>query len=76
MALINQATKELQVKVVYDGPVPAPIVKGARIAKLVVSSPGVDSREFPLIAGADVARLGAFGRIGMAIRYLIWGPTG
>lgn len=76
MTLPRKERRKLKVKVVYDGPVTAPIVKGARIAKLVVSSPGIENREFPLIAGADVPRLGAFGRIGMAIRYLIWGPTG
>ena len=44
----------LQVKVVYDGPIPAPITKGDRIATLQVTAPGMPAEEAPLVAGADV----------------------
>ena len=64
----------LKVKAVYEGPVPAPIVRGSRIANLVVTAPGFETVEVPLVAGADVARVGMFGRLGAAISYMLWGP--
>jgi D-alanyl-D-alanine carboxypeptidase (penicillin-binding protein 5/6) len=65
---------DLKVAAVYDNPLPAPIRKGTPVGRLVISGPGIEAREVALVAGADVARLGAFGRIGAAISYLIWGP--
>lgn len=66
----------MKVAVSYRGPLPAPIAKGARLAKLVVSAPDVESVEIPLVAGADVERLGFFGRMKAAFKYTLWGETG
>ena len=74
ITLPRAARPGLRVKVVYEGPVPAPIVKGTRIAKLMVAAPRFETLEVPLLAGANVDRAGAFGRIGAAISYLLWGP--
>ncbi len=65
----------MQVKMVYDGPIAAPIEKGARIATLTVTAPGVETLEVPLVAGADVGKLGPLRRIGAAIGYMVWGAT-
>ncbi len=46
----------------YDLPVTAPVLRGARLGQLTVSGPGVPELEVPLLAGADVARLGLPGR--------------
>ncbi len=73
ITLPRASRPELKVKVVYDGPVPAPIARGTKIADLVVTAPEFETVEVPLVAGADVARAGAFGRIGTAISYLLWG---
>lgn len=63
----------LTVAAVYEGPVPAPIQKGDRIATLVVGVPGHTPLEFPLVAGADVAAAGFFGRVSTALGQLIQG---
>ena len=76
VSLPRTSRRGLKVKVVYDGPVPAPIEKGAQIAKLMVTAPGFDTLEVPLLAGADVDRIGVFGRLGAAIGYMIWGAGG
>lgn len=73
VTLPRKSRRKLKVKVVYTGPVPAPIAKGTPVAKLVISGPGVEKREVPLVAGQDVPRLGPIGRLGMAIKYMIWG---
>ena len=59
------------VKVVYDGPIKAPIKRGAPIATLVVSVPGMPSTRIPLVAAENVDEAGFFGRIGSAFRTLI-----
>lgn len=76
ITLQRRLRPKLEVKVVYTGPVPAPIAKGETIARLVASAPEFETLEVPLVAGADVEALNAFGRIGAAIRYLLWGSSG
>jgi len=51
-----------KVTLAYDSPVPAPVQRGTRLGQLSVSGPGVPELEVPLLAGADVARLGLPGR--------------
>ncbi|HEX8485009.1 D-alanyl-D-alanine carboxypeptidase family protein [Sphingomonas sp.] len=56
------AVPEMSAKVVYDGPVKAPIKAGDHIADLVVSSPDMPEQRLPLVAESDVAEAGFFGR--------------
>ncbi len=63
----------MQVAVVYDSPIPAPIPAGQEIAKLRVSWPGGVPVEVPLQAGAEVEQLGPFGRIFASIKFLVLG---
>ena len=53
---------ELAAKVVYQGPLKAPIKAGQHVADLVVSSPDVPEQRLPLVAAADVGEAGFFGR--------------
>jgi D-alanyl-D-alanine carboxypeptidase (penicillin-binding protein 5/6) len=63
----------MKVVVKYQGPVSTPIVKGQQIATLEVSGPGFETIGRPLYAVEDVGRLAFFGRIGSAIRFIIFG---
>lgn len=71
--LVRQGIKDVKVSVVYDGPVAAPIRKGQQIATLRVSAPNMAPAELPLLAGADVERLGFFGRLAAAAKDTLWG---
>lgn len=51
----------LQLRVVYDGPIKAPIKAGQHIADLVVSSADIPEQRLPLLADKDVPRAGFFG---------------
>ena len=73
ISLPRASRRGLKAKVVYEGPVPAPIVEGSKIARLVVTAPDFKTVEVPLVAGADVAQVGVFGRLGAAIGYMVWG---
>ena len=73
VTLPRKARPEMTVRVVYDGPIPAPIRQGAELAKLVVGAPGMKDVEVPLYAGAAVGRLGPAGRVVATLRHLLWG---
>jgi len=66
----------MKVTVKYTNPIPAPIQAGAELARLVIEAPGEETLEVPLIAGGDVKRLGLFGRLGTAFKYILWGSSG
>ncbi|MBL6946950.1 MAG: D-alanyl-D-alanine carboxypeptidase [Rhodospirillales bacterium] len=74
--LPRKARRQMKVMAKFEGPIPAPIAKGDKLATLVVSAPGVDIIEVPLVAGADVGQLGLFGRLGAALKHLLWGAAG
>jgi D-alanyl-D-alanine carboxypeptidase (penicillin-binding protein 5/6) len=76
VTLPKKLRPQMQVKVEYTGPVPAPVAKGATIGKVIVTTPGWDSAERPLLAGDSVDRLGLFGRLGAAVRNVLWGSSG
>lgn len=75
VTLRRVARASMVVKVVYDGPVPAPIKAGDRIASLEISGPDMPTVIVPLVAGADVDRQGFFGRIFTSLGYLIGGDA-
>jgi dTMP kinase len=57
------ASGDITVKVVYNGPIKAPIAKGQEIAQLIVSTADTDPQIMPLVAGEAVAEAGFFGRL-------------
>ncbi|MEW5729096.1 MAG: D-alanyl-D-alanine carboxypeptidase, partial [Pseudomonadota bacterium] len=76
VTLPRKARRDMKVTAVYNGPIAAPVKKGETVGKLVITAPGVETMELPLVAGADVARLGFMGRITTAIQHILWGPKG
>ncbi|HEX6374325.1 MAG TPA: D-alanyl-D-alanine carboxypeptidase family protein [Allosphingosinicella sp.] len=57
------AAANIRVRVVYDGPIKAPIAKGQHVADLVVSTPDTPPQTMPLVAAEAVGEAGFFGRI-------------
>ncbi|MEX0582767.1 MAG: D-alanyl-D-alanine carboxypeptidase family protein [Sneathiella sp.] len=75
VTLSRQARKSMIVKVVYNEPIPAPIIKGTPVAQLVVSGPEMETVSVPLIAMEDIAQPGTFKRLTSAVEYLLFGPS-
>jgi D-alanyl-D-alanine carboxypeptidase (penicillin-binding protein 5/6) len=75
VSLTAEGRRELEVKLVYDGPIPAPVVGGSALAQVQVSAPGLPTRRIPLVAGSAVQAASLFGRVTSALGYLIWGPS-
>jgi D-alanyl-D-alanine carboxypeptidase (penicillin-binding protein 5/6) len=63
LTLPRQWRRNLQVRVRFDAPVPAPVSKGQGIGTLMIGGQGVPEMTVPLIAGADVDKLGLLPRI-------------
>jgi D-alanyl-D-alanine carboxypeptidase (penicillin-binding protein 5/6) len=63
LTLPRQWRRGLQATVRYEAPVTAPVSKGQELGRLLVSGQGVPEMDVPLIAGADVDRLGLIPRI-------------
>lgn len=76
ITLPRKSRKKMKVSVSFSGPIPAPISKGAEIAKLTITAPGREAMEIPLIAGSDVEQLGLIGRLGAAFESIVWGNSG
>lgn len=62
VALPSGAVPAMSAKVVYQGPLKAPIKAGAHVADLVITSPGLPVQTLPLVADKDVEQAGFFGR--------------
>jgi D-alanyl-D-alanine carboxypeptidase (penicillin-binding protein 5/6) len=76
LTLHKKARREMKVTVNYSSPIPAPVKKGDRIATLMVITPGEINVEVPLLAAADVKRLGLVGRVIAAFKHVLWGSSG
>jgi serine-type D-Ala-D-Ala carboxypeptidase (penicillin-binding protein 5/6) len=71
----RKSRKDMKVTITYDQPVAAPIKKGQQLGKVAVHVPEMQPIEMPLIAAADVERMGPFGRIATVAGHLIWGSS-
>ena len=58
---------EVKGRVVYSGPLKAPIAQGQTVARLVVDAGDGTTQTLPLVAGAAVSEAGFFGRLWMGL---------
>lgn len=73
VAVLNGTTPVLNAKVVYNGPIQAPIRKGQHVADLIVSAPDMPAQTLPLVAENDVGEAGFFGRAWAGLMSLFGG---
>ena len=67
--------RHLTVSLEYDGPVKAPIDKGAMIANIVVSNKDEVIKKLPLYASEDLKKVNFFKSLLTSLNYLIWGDV-
>jgi D-alanyl-D-alanine carboxypeptidase (penicillin-binding protein 5/6) len=65
------AVPAFSAKVVYKGPIKAPIKAGDKIAELVITSADTPEQRLPLVADKDVGEAGFFGRAWAGLTSLI-----
>ena len=61
---------KITARVVYKGPVEAPIEAGQTIAKLVLDIPDMGERSFPLVAAKSIDRGGFLARVNASAQIL------
>jgi len=76
ITLTRQARESLEVRVVYDSPIPAPIQAGQVIGQIEMTVADQPTRVMPLVAAEAVPRAGVLGRMTGTLEYLIWGMPG
>ena len=67
--------KKLKAKVIYDGPIEAPIKKGQEVAKLLITYDQEKIGEYSLMALKDVKKVNIFSRLMKSLNYLVWGDV-
>jgi len=72
LTLPANAEEAAKFKLVYTGPVPAPVQKGQHIADLVVTLEGHESQAVPLVAAEDVPKLSGFRKAWATLNYLVF----
>jgi D-alanyl-D-alanine carboxypeptidase (penicillin-binding protein 5/6) len=73
LTLARRARRDLRVSLAYTTPITAPVVAGQPIAEMRIEAPGAAPLDVPLVAANGVDRLGTFGRLSAALKYLLWG---
>ena len=73
VTLRRSLRSDLSVVAQVEEPVRAPIATGDRLGKLIVTAPGSPAIELPLLAGADVAEKGFFGRVAANAGQILFG---
>jgi D-alanyl-D-alanine carboxypeptidase (penicillin-binding protein 5/6) len=75
VAVTSPVGQPVQPRVVarFEGPIAAPIAKGAKLGSVALTMPDGRVMEHPLEAGADVPRLGAFGRVAALLKHYLFG---
>ena len=77
MTLSKRQRRGMKVTVEYSSPIPAPIAKGQPVATMTITAPTMEPRVVELVAGEDVAAVNGFGKLGAALKYMLFGamPT-
>ena len=67
--------RNLETKIIYNGPVEAPIKNGDKIAKLIINYEGKLMSEHDLLSSENINKKNIISRIWKSINYLIWGDV-
>ncbi len=67
--------KKLEAKIIYTGPIKAPIKKDDLVAKLIINYDGNFLSEHDILASEDIKKKNIISRIIKSINYLIWGDV-
>lgn len=62
---------EPRMRIAYNGPLKAPLAKGAEVAQLVVTTPDGTVQRMPLVTAEAVEEAGFFGRLWLGLKQLV-----
>ena len=67
--------RHLTVSLGYEGPIPAPIDEGAKIANIIISKKNEVINKIPLYAAENIKKVNFFKSLLTSLNYLIWGDV-
>ena len=67
--------RHLNVSIEYEGPIAAPIEKGAKVAEIIVMNKDKIIKKMPLYAAEDLKKVNFFKSLLTSLNYLIWGDV-
>ena len=67
--------RHLNVSIVYEGPIAAPIEKGSKVAEIIVMNKDKIIKKMPLYAAEDLKKVNFFKSLLTSLNYLIWGDV-
>ena len=73
LTLSKRQRSGMKVTISYSGPIPAPIVKGQPVAVMTITAPTMEPKTVELVAGDDVTAISGFGKLGAALKYMLFG---
>ena len=65
--------EKAKIAIEYDRPIPAPVVRGTTLGRVTVTGTSMPDLNLPLLAGADVPRLGLAGRAVAVLSRMVGG---
>ncbi len=71
----RKALDSATAKIVYQGPIKAPVQVDEQVALLQIEIPGMPIQEYPLYAAESVKRIGFFGKVSIGLRALLTPPS-
>lgn len=69
----RSARANLEARLIYNGPIPAPVTKGQRVGDIILAAPGITPIRLELIAGEEVPKLGRLGAVLTGLRHTVLG---
>ncbi|MAU41980.1 MAG: D-alanyl-D-alanine carboxypeptidase [Kordiimonas sp.] len=76
LSLSKQARQKMTVKIVYDGPIAAPIRQGQPIAHIEITSKEMTPIHIPLVAAENAEKISGISRLKAAFNFFLWGASG
>ncbi|MGE4060226.1 MAG: hypothetical protein AB7E69_15285, partial [Sphingomonadales bacterium] len=76
VTLSREAKMGAKARIRYTAPVKAGTEKGTQVGTVTVTLPGMDDIQVPLVTAEAIEKVGALGKIGSAIDYLLTGSSG
>ncbi len=73
VTLSREARQSMQVKVIFEEPIAAPIQNGQVVGRVEISADTIDPLTVPVVAGEDITQAGPLDRALGALNFLIFG---
>ena len=65
----------MKVKLIYNGPIKAPIAKGDKLGILYIYASGDLIKEIDILSNEEIKRANIFSRLFKSLNYLVWGDA-